>query len=93
MNATATRIDPLAGFFFGKGMKLPENAGRSGTLVTIGNHSSLSAQNDHGYCLLCGERNPWSMKIAFEADKDGHVSAKFQAHRGLRAMTASSTVA
>jgi acyl-coenzyme A thioesterase PaaI-like protein len=52
--------------------------------VTVDNQSSLSTQNGHGFCLLCGERNPWSLKIAFEADGNGNVSAKLQSHSGLQ---------
>lgn len=52
--------------------------------MTIENQASLSVGNSHGYCLLCGERNPWSLKIAFQADDDGTVAARFQSHRGLQ---------
>ncbi len=48
------------------------------------NHVSISVKNGHSSCLLCGERNPWSFKIAFQADNDGTVKARFQSHRFLQ---------
>ena len=52
--------------------------------MTIENHASISVGNGHGYCLMCGERNPWSLKIVFQAADDGTVGARFQSHRGLQ---------
>ena len=44
----------------------------------------LSTRNDHGHCLLCGERNPSSLKLAFQGHADGSVTTRFQAGRGLQ---------
>ena len=46
--------------------------------------SNISAKNGHGGCLLCGEGNPWSLKIAFHADNNGAVSARLWSHQGLQ---------
>lgn len=39
---------------------------------------------DHDHCLLCGQRNPWSLKLAFQADADGAVRAYFDSHQRLQ---------
>lgn len=44
----------------------------------------ISTQNGHSGCILCGERNPWSLKLAFEADHDGGVKTRFQSREGLQ---------
>jgi len=44
----------------------------------------LSTRNDHGHCLLCGERNPSSLKLAFQGHADGSVTTRFQAGRDLQ---------
>ena len=46
--------------------------------------SNISTKNGHGGCLLCGEGNPWSLKIAFHADNNGGVSARLWSHQGLQ---------
>jgi len=45
---------------------------------------TISAQHGHSRCLLCGERNPWSLKLVFQADHDGAVRTSFDSHRGLQ---------
>ena len=52
--------------------------------MSVDYDSSLSTQNGHGYCLLCGEQNPWSLKMVFQANDNGDVSAKLQSHPGLQ---------
>lgn len=37
----------------------------------------------HPHCLLCGDRNPWSLKLRFSAAEDGGVRATFKGHRIL----------
>ena len=54
------------------------------TSVTTDNPKSLSHRNDHDWCLVCGESNPWSAKLEFQADDNGVVSASFQSHRYLQ---------
>jgi acyl-coenzyme A thioesterase PaaI-like protein len=46
--------------------------------------SNISTKNGHDGCLLCGEANPWSLKIAFQADDNGSVHARMQSHSGLQ---------
>lgn len=38
----------------------------------------LGAGFGHSYCLLCKSRNPFSLGLEFNVDKDGEVSACFQ---------------
>lgn len=38
----------------------------------------------HSQCLMCGEDNPWSLRLDFEANAEGEVSAVFQAHEKLQ---------
>lgn len=37
----------------------------------------------HRHCLLCGDRNPWSLKLRFTAFEDGEVRAVFKGRRLL----------
>ncbi len=39
---------------------------------------SLNDETDYGLCFACGPRNPWGLKLRFEAD-DGRVSTSFTA--------------
>ena len=52
--------------------------------MAIDNPGTGSTPNGHGYCLLCGTENPWSLKIDFPADQNGCVIANLQSHRGLQ---------
>lgn len=33
---------------------------------------------------MCGQRNPWSLELAFRAEDDGGVTATFQSHSKLQ---------
>jgi uncharacterized protein (TIGR00369 family) len=39
---------------------------------------------DHDHCLLCGQRNPLSLRLRFEAAETGDVSARFRPSRRLQ---------
>ncbi len=41
-------------------------------------------QYGHRACLLCGDKNPWSLGLAFESDGEGGVRATFEAHEHLQ---------
>jgi acyl-coenzyme A thioesterase PaaI-like protein len=51
--------------------------------VTIQDRASISTINDHDWCLLCGEKNPWSLNLSFHADNGG-VMTKFQTRQALQ---------
>lgn len=38
----------------------------------------------HSQCLLCGEDNPWSLRLDFKVIDEGEVGAVFQAHEKLQ---------
>lgn len=46
--------------------------------------SSLSTAFGHSQCLLCGESNPLSLKLAFSLADDGSVTARFESQPGLQ---------
>ena len=46
--------------------------------------ASLSASHGHSQCLLCGELNPRSLHLSFQAAGDGAVKTRFQAGPGLQ---------
>lgn len=52
--------------------------------MTIEDPLAISAKNSHARCFLCGNLNPWSLKLSFQADDDGVVKARFQSHRLLQ---------
>jgi len=52
--------------------------------VIIGEPITLSSRNGHARCLLCGERNPWSLKLNFQAGDSGTVMTEFTGHLGLQ---------
>jgi acyl-coenzyme A thioesterase PaaI-like protein len=33
---------------------------------------------------MCGDQNPWSLKLTFQPDKEGGVRTTFQSHAGLQ---------
>ncbi|MFC1582412.1 PaaI family thioesterase [Planctomycetota bacterium] len=51
--------------------------------VDVENRSSLSVANGHCWCLLCGDQNPWSLKLAFR-EEGGKVVTRFQPNRLLQ---------
>jgi acyl-coenzyme A thioesterase PaaI-like protein len=38
------------------------------------------ARDRHVNCMICGERNPWSLGLCFQANDSNVMSARFQAH-------------
>ncbi|MFZ5427846.1 MAG: PaaI family thioesterase [Thermodesulfobacteriota bacterium] len=46
--------------------------------------SSMGREHGHSRCLLCGEANPWSLRLRFEPDGQGGVTALFKSHPGLQ---------
>ena len=52
--------------------------------VTTEDPLTISAKNGHTRCLFCGERNPWSLKLVFQADDDGVVKTNFHSNGGLQ---------
>jgi acyl-coenzyme A thioesterase PaaI-like protein len=40
--------------------------------------TSISTQNGHGGCIMCGDQNPWSLKLNFLDDGEDAVRASFQ---------------
>jgi uncharacterized protein (TIGR00369 family) len=40
--------------------------------------------NGHSHCLVCGNRNPWSLGLCFHPTDDGTVDAEFRAHPELQ---------
>lgn len=51
--------------------------------ATTDTSANLGNQFDHERCLLCGERNPWSLKLTFLPEGQ-QVTASFQPHPGLQ---------
>jgi uncharacterized protein (TIGR00369 family) len=52
--------------------------------VTIENSRAAEAPNDHAYCMMCGDRNPWSLGLNFRAGEETMVCARFRANRALQ---------
>lgn len=46
--------------------------------------TSIGTNFGHSRCLLCGESNPASLKLAFSLAHDGAVTARFECHPGLQ---------
>jgi acyl-coenzyme A thioesterase PaaI-like protein len=46
--------------------------------------AELSTKNGHSRCVLCGEHNPLSLKLGFEAGESGSVRTRFDANRVLQ---------
>jgi len=49
------------------------------------------AERRHTHCLICGNRNPWSLGLQFHADEAGRVCGEFQPTRDFRDTTVFST--
>lgn len=47
--------------------------------MTTEANSTISANNGHSRCLLCGNLNPRSLKLSFQAAEDGIVRTRFNA--------------
>ncbi len=44
---------------------------------------SHGLKNEHRHCVICGDRNPLSLRLLFHPTNEG-VQARFQAHAGLQ---------
>lgn len=50
--------------------------------VTINQPNTSGSRNGHAHCLMCGSRNPFSLRLRFHAEGKGAVWARFKAeHR------------
>ena len=47
----------------------------SATTKSVGH--GIGHQHGHRACLLCGDKNPWSLGVSFEPDGDGGVKTVF----------------
>jgi uncharacterized protein (TIGR00369 family) len=45
---------------------------------------TISTRNGHSRCLLCGNLNPRSLNLSFQAAGDGVVKTRFKAHAELQ---------
>jgi len=45
---------------------------------------SISEENGHSRCVFCGERNPRSLRLNFQADEDGAVQAGYRMEADLQ---------
>jgi uncharacterized protein (TIGR00369 family) len=52
--------------------------------VTIDRARRAETPVDHDYCLMCGERNPWSLGLEFRAEERAAVRARFRVNRALQ---------
>ncbi len=52
--------------------------------VTTEDPSTISANNGHSRCLLCGNLNPRSLNLSFHATGDGTVRTRFKAQTELQ---------
>jgi acyl-coenzyme A thioesterase PaaI-like protein len=43
-----------------------------------------SARGGHSRCLMCGNRNPWSLGLRFTVDAEGVAHARFQSRAELQ---------
>lgn len=52
--------------------------------MTTEKTAEASSHGYHSRCLLCGDLNPWSLGLSFEAGDDGTVSTTFRADPRLQ---------
>ena len=52
--------------------------------VTTEDPSTISANNGHTRCLLCGSLNPRSLNLSFQEAGDGVVMTRFEPHKELQ---------
>ena len=52
--------------------------------MTTENSPAAEAPNDHAYCMMCGDRNPWSLGLNFQEGEGTMVCASFRADRALQ---------
>lgn len=44
----------------------------------------ISCANGHAHCLLCGDQNPWSLRLQFLPEGKSEVRTRLQAHQQLQ---------
>jgi len=54
----------------------------SATTRSVGH--GIGRQHGHRACLLCGDKNPWSLGLAFETDGDGGVCTALELDERLQ---------
>ena len=52
--------------------------------MTTEDPATISARNGHSRCLLCGNLNPRSLNLSFQAAEDGGVRTRFKADTELQ---------
>ncbi len=70
-------LGPMTGY--GQGycvINIPDAPQNTGT--------TADSPNGHGWCLFCGDRNPRSLNLSFQATTDHMVWSKFQANPFLQ---------
>jgi uncharacterized protein (TIGR00369 family) len=63
---------------------LPERCKWVKMSVTTEDPETISARNGHSRCLLCGNLNPRSLNLSFQATGDGGVRTRFKAPTELQ---------
>ena len=54
----------------------------SATTRSVGH--GIGRQHGHRACLLCGDKNPWSLRLTFEPHDEGGVRTTFEPHERLQ---------
>lgn len=44
----------------------------------------ITKRHPHPNCLLCGDSNPWSLRLSFHLGADGEVAARFRGRAELQ---------
>lgn len=52
--------------------------------TTKGIGHGIGHQHGHRACLLCGDKNPWSLRLTFEPHDEGGVRTTFEPHERLQ---------
>ena len=52
--------------------------------MTTDMRPQISSRNDHSYCIICGSRNPRSMRLRFRSGDDGVARTMFRADPRLQ---------
>ncbi len=77
--------DPaLLGHWREKTGNIPATIKTNRSFSNVEDSISLAAKNGHGHCLICGDLNPLSLKLSFQAGKDDSVWTNFQGNSGLQ---------
>ena len=85
MSATTKRDASRTGICKGK-KRTPNSELRTPNSEVRDENTGLGIGHQHGHreCLLCGDKNPWSLGLAFEPDGEGGVRTTFQPHERLQ---------